>query len=142
MNEKRQAVSEQEVEEQPTSTDSEEDEKELSLFDHLINHFQNSSLLIFPQDSFIRNCCQKCIQQDQEPATDQKKESSNSSENLLQKSYSAQGDDVGGNPSNSSKNINPEERSGSKSVKMMSISVQPPKPKRIIKQASQKEQNS
>ena len=58
MNEKRQAVSEQEVEEQPTISDTEEDKENLTVLDHIVIHCQSSSLLIFPQGSLIRNCCQ------------------------------------------------------------------------------------
>ena len=51
-------MSEQEVEEQPTISDTEEDKENLTVLDHIVIHCQSSSLLIFPQGSLIRNCCQ------------------------------------------------------------------------------------
>lgn len=89
MNEKRQAVSEQEVIEQPTSSDTEDDKVNLTIFDHIIIHCQNSSLLIFPQGSVIRNCCQLCIQQDPASVETKKDAPGSASDNLLQKSNSA-----------------------------------------------------
>lgn len=41
---------------------SDENSEEMTCFDRIVYHFQNSSLLIFPQNSTIRQWCQLCVQ--------------------------------------------------------------------------------
>ena len=79
-------MDEEEIEEEvPTSSDSEVEKKEMTWFYHIIMHFKNSSLLMFPQGSAVRNYCQLCIQQDP-GSIETKTETKSSHESFAQKS--------------------------------------------------------
>ena len=58
------------VDDEPLSSESDESPESKTLLERILDHIQNSSLLIFPQSSTLRSWCQLCVESedDQEAA--------------------------------------------------------------------------
>lgn len=67
----RDALDKMAVEEEIVSSESDASQEAQTFFEKVLDHLQNSSLLIFHQDNFLRQLCQQLIQsEDQEENAD------------------------------------------------------------------------
>jgi hypothetical protein len=62
----RQALDKEDKEDDFLSSESEDSNEPKTMLELVLDHIQNSSLLVFPQNSRIRNLCQRCLQAEED----------------------------------------------------------------------------